>query len=89
MPEYQFRLMAHDAPTPLFEAVDAVDDEEARSLAEIRFLLSQGVARVAIVRSGVQIVRVGQEGATILSAAGAPGPSCDAIATGRGGMRKA
>jgi hypothetical protein len=68
MPEYQFHLLPQGATQPLFEAVEAIDDEEARSLAEIRLLLTNGVAGVTIVRSGVEILRLGEDASSV------PGP---------------
>ncbi len=58
MPEYQFHLRSTDSSDPVSEPVSALDDDEARGLAEIRLLLSRGVAAVTVSRSGVEILQV-------------------------------
>ena len=58
MPTYVFHL--HDGPTvaPRTELVDANDDEEARSLAELRLTLSFGFTHLEIERDGVELARL-------------------------------
>jgi len=57
MPNYQFRLKLCDRDAgENLEQVVAEDDEEARSLAELRLLMTHGVAEVAVLRSGVELL---------------------------------
>lgn len=58
MPQYQFQLRSRDCSEPVFEPVSACDDDEARSLAEIRLLMTRGVSAVTVSRSGLEILRV-------------------------------
>ena len=73
MPEYQFHLRSLDFSDPMSEPVSALDDDEARGLAEIRLLLTRGVAAVTVSRSGVQILHVERDGRR--EPAGLPGAS--------------
>lgn len=58
MPRYVFHL--HDGPTtePVEEVVEAVDDAEARALADIRLLLSASYTHVRVSRDGQERFRI-------------------------------
>ena len=58
MAEYQFCLRTPGASCAAWELIDAMDDDEARSLAEIRLLLTGDVATVTVFRSGVEMLHV-------------------------------
>lgn len=62
MPEYQFHLRSLGSSDPMSEPVSALDDDEARGLAEIRLLLTRGAAAVTVSRSGVEVLRVERDG---------------------------
>lgn len=90
MPEYHFGLLPHDSAETRFETIEAVDDEQARSLAEIRLLMTPGMAGVSVVCSGVELVRLSQtasppSGSTEGMAGSRPNASPDA----REGLPKA
>lgn len=58
MPTYTFHL--HDGPVvpPRTEHVEARDDSEARSLAELRLTLSSAFTHVEIDREGSELFRL-------------------------------
>jgi hypothetical protein len=58
MPTYIFHL--HDGPAvaPRTESVEAHDDQEARSLAELRLTLSSAFTHVEVERDGVELERL-------------------------------
>lgn len=58
MPTYIFRL--HDGPsvTPILETVSAVDDQEARDLAQLRLTLSHAFTHVDVHRAGCEVFRL-------------------------------
>ena len=58
MPTYVFHL--HDGPEtpPRTETVEASDDQEARSLAELRLTLSSAFKHVEVERDAVELVRL-------------------------------
>ncbi|WP_419755957.1 hypothetical protein [Brevundimonas sp.] len=58
MPTYIFHL--HDGPAvaPNTESVEAHDDQEARSLAELRLILSSAFTHVEIERDCVELARL-------------------------------
>jgi len=58
MPTYAFHL--HDGPAvpPRVERIDAYDDEEARTLAELRLTLSSGFTHIEVERDGVELFRL-------------------------------
>jgi len=58
MPTYVFHL--HDGPEhpPRTETVEAHDDHEARSLAELRLTLSSAFKHVEVEREGVELLRL-------------------------------
>lgn len=58
MPEYQSQLRPQDSSESVFEPVIALDDDEARGLAEIRLLLTRGGAAVTVSRSGLEILHL-------------------------------
>lgn len=59
MPDYHFYLTPADGGADEdFEQVVAEDDEEARSLAELRLLMTRGVAGVVVLRSGVELLHL-------------------------------
>lgn len=63
MPTYVFHL--HDGPDvpPRRETVEANDDQEARSLAELRLTLSSAFKHVEVERDGVELVRLRRDSA--------------------------
>lgn len=58
MPTYVFHL--HDGPDvpPRKETVEADDDEEAHSLAELRLTLSSAFKHIEVERDGVELARL-------------------------------
>ena len=62
MPTYVFHL--HDGPdVPLrTEVVEACDDQEARTLAELRLTLSTAFTQVEFDRDGIKVARLHREG---------------------------
>jgi len=58
MPTYVFHL--HDGPdtAPRTETVEASDDQQARSLAELRLTLSAAFKHVEVEREGVELARL-------------------------------
>ena len=58
MPTYVFHL--HDGPDipPRTESVEASDDREARTLAELRLTLSSAFTHVEVQRDGVELARL-------------------------------
>ena len=59
MPDYHFHLKLSDGDAEGdFEQVVAEDDDEARSLAELRLLMTRGVAEVVVLRSGVELLHL-------------------------------
>jgi len=58
MPIYVFHL--HDGPEtpPRTEIVEAGDDDEAQSLAELRLTLSLGFTHIEVERDGEEIFRL-------------------------------
>ena len=61
MPMYQLHFRAHDT-ADVAEGLDAVDDDEARSLTELRLLMTPGLSAVTLMRSGVEILRLHRDG---------------------------
>lgn len=63
MPTYVFHL--HDGPDvpPRTEQVEAADDEEARTLAELRLTLSSAFKHVEVQRDGVELARLHRDSA--------------------------
>lgn len=53
-------LHLHDGPgvTPVEEVVEAIDDQEAKSLAELRLMLSHSFTHVEVVKEGVELFRL-------------------------------
>jgi|GEM_PF-1867901 len=43
------------------ESISAADDGEARALAELRLLMTAGVAGVSVMKDGVQIIALGRD----------------------------
>lgn len=43
------------------ESISAADDGEARALAELRLLMTAGVAGVSVMKNGVQIITLGRD----------------------------
>ena len=64
MPIYIFHL--HDGPAvpPRAESVQASDDVEARTLAELRLKLSSAFTHVEVERDGVEICRLHRDSGT-------------------------
>lgn len=65
MPPCMFRLHDGLGAPPIEEFVDAIDDADARSLAELRILLTQAYSEVTIWRgaqrvSSIQRARIGK-----------------------------
>ncbi|MDB5420215.1 MAG: transcriptional regulator, Crp/Fnr family [Brevundimonas sp.] len=58
MPEYEFHLRPQGSRTLQCEQVVALDDDEARSLAEMRLLMTRGVCQVTVHRSGLELHRL-------------------------------
>ena len=58
MPTYVFHL--HDGPgvPPRTESVEARDDHEAQTLAELRLTLSSAFKHVEVQRDGVELARL-------------------------------
>lgn len=54
MPDYCFHLHPVGAVKPELETVSAHDDEEARTLAQMRLLLSAAFSSVTVSRSGME-----------------------------------
>lgn len=64
MPRYTFYLRASGQAAIDAEKVDAVDDAEARSLAELRLLLDRVFTQVQVTRDGRECFRVSRDGAS-------------------------
>ncbi|MDB5420542.1 MAG: hypothetical protein JWR59_489 [Brevundimonas sp.] len=58
MPLYEFRLELQGAAEPACEQVQAIDIDEARSLAELRLLLTHGMERVTVSHFGAEILQL-------------------------------
>ena len=58
MPLYEFRLELQGAAEPVCEQVQAIDIDEARSLAELRLLLTHGMERVTVSHFGAEILQL-------------------------------
>lgn len=58
VPTYVFHL--HDGPDvpPRSETLEASDDQEARSLAELRLTLSSAFKHIEVERDGVELARL-------------------------------
>lgn len=54
MPDYQFHLQPSGPSAPEYESVQAQDDEEARTLAEMRLLLGAAFNGVVVTRDGME-----------------------------------
>lgn len=54
MPDYHFQLQPSGPNAPEHESVQAQDDEEARTLAEMRLLLGAAFDGVTVTRDGMQ-----------------------------------
>lgn len=62
MSHYIFHL--HDGPgvTPVEEVVEAIDDQEAKGLAELRLMLGHSFTHVEVVKEGVELFRLERDG---------------------------
>jgi hypothetical protein len=83
VPDYHLHLRAEGAAEPVCEKFDALDDEEARGLAELRLLMTRGVAGVTVLRSGVEVLHLERDGAWPVGETAEPSPAWDGGVTDR------
>jgi len=54
----EYHLLFHSLTSPglVAESISAADDDEARSVAELRLLMTSGVASISVLKDGITII---------------------------------